>query len=115
MMAKELCSYCGIAPVVLDNLGRTVKQGDAQTCSGKKHRATHRMTQGGRDVTNDKTIIAKVDAAVDDLVNRLSHTLSENGIKYETTYRVGGRTVRIAIETVGEGPTADSVTYIAAG
>ena len=66
-------------------------------------------------MTKDQTIIARVDVAVDALVNRLGHTLSENAIKYETTYRVGGRTVRIAIETMGEEPTFDSVTYIAAG
>ena len=66
-------------------------------------------------MTNDKTIIARVDAAVDALVNRLGVTLSENGIKYETTYRVGRRTVRVVIETVGEEPTLDDVTYIAAG
>ena len=66
-------------------------------------------------MTNDKTIIARVDAAVDALVNRLGVTLSENGIKYETTYRIGRRTVRVVIETVGEEPTPDSVTHIAAG
>ena len=66
-------------------------------------------------MTSDKTIIARVDAAVDALVNRLGVTLGENGIKYETTYRIGGRTVRILIETVGEEPAPDSVTYIAAG
>ncbi len=66
-------------------------------------------------MTNDNPIIARVDAAVDALVNRLGVTLSENGIKYETTYRVGRRTVRVVIETVGEEPTPDSVTYIAAG
>ena len=66
-------------------------------------------------MTNDKTIIARVDAAVDALVNRLDVTLSENGIKYETTYRIGKRTVRVVIETVGEEPAPDNVTYIAAG
>ena len=66
-------------------------------------------------MTNDKAIIARVDAAVDALVNRLGVTLGENGIKYETTYRIGRRTVRVVIETVGEEPTPDSVTYIAAG
>ena len=60
-------------------------------------------------------VTARVDDAVDAMIHRLGHTLSENGIKYETTYRVGDRVVRIAIETVGEEPTADSVTYIAAG
>ena len=66
-------------------------------------------------MTNDKAIIARVDSAVDALVNRLGVTLGENGIKYETTYHIGGRTVRVVIETVGEEPTSDSVTYTEAG
>ncbi len=60
-------------------------------------------------------VIQRVDDEVDALVNRLAHTLSRHGIKYETTYKIDGHAVKITIETVDEEPPEDSVTYISVG
>ena len=60
-------------------------------------------------------VTIRIDEAVEEMMQRLAGDLAQNGIKYQTIYRVGSRTVRVSVETLGEGPPEDSVTHIKAG
>ena len=70
---------------------------------------------GTGTVNPDDPVTIRTDEAVEEMRQRLAGDLAQNGIRYQTIYRIGSHTVRVSVETLGEEPPEDAATHIKAG
>ena len=49
------------------------------------------------------------------MMQRLAGDLARNGVRYQTTYRIGSHTVRVSVETMYEEPQEGTATHIKIG
>ena len=60
-------------------------------------------------------VTMRINEAVEEMMQRLAGDLARNGVRYQTTYRIGSHTVRVSVETMYEEPQEGTATHIKIG
>ena len=66
-------------------------------------------------VNPDDPFTIRIDEAVEEMIQKPAEDQAQNGVRYETIYRIGFHTVRGSVESLGEETPEDAVTHIKAG